>query len=292
MSQSLKRSDTMNDPVKARRLKWFGYSLLLCVVLLFASYLAAIRVSYTGRGIQTFRTRLTFENYVFVEADDSLYIIDETYVDLKGEFWNHVVHSGERKTFDVNRMEKPYQFFEHTYFFPHCDVAKLTKENPLVKKINEIEKSYNISAPSIEIGSLKIPETLELKEIVKYSQAFDDAMRWVIEKTLRWNEFLDGYLPAQKRDVKDLLQIKVKIQCLFNNIKSDSSIHGQIKFTRNEVLLKVDELQGHEVHHFWTWENNISSQVLRQIMLSLQTIAEIAKRAHSAKSDKVTPVIQ
>ena len=41
---------------------------------------------------------------------------------------------------------------------------------------------------------------------------------------------------------------------------------------------KMEELKGNSTDLFWTWDDNISSAVLKQIIGSLKTIAYIAKR--------------
>ena len=86
----------------------------------------------------------------------------------------HVVRDGEQIQFDVDHMEKPYDFFQEKYFFPHCDANKLTTENPLVEKLREIEQSCNFSAPDFEIESLKIPRELAFEDVPLYSEALDD----------------------------------------------------------------------------------------------------------------------
>ena len=78
------RTNGFNDPVKARRLKCFAYCLAICCMLLISVYLVII-TGYTGKGIRTFQMKIDFQTYVFVEADDVRYVIDETYNTLNGK---------------------------------------------------------------------------------------------------------------------------------------------------------------------------------------------------------------
>ena len=55
----------------------------------------------------------------------------------------------------------------------------------------------------------------------------------------------------------------------------------------------MEELKGNSTDLFWTWDDNISSAVLKQIIGSLKTIARIAKReknvVHIANREKRLP---
>ena len=246
-------------------------NLPICILFCTVVYYILIQACNPGIGVSQFVNPIPLNAYIFIESDNNRYVIDEVYVTFGGGIWFHVVRKGIKLNFDIKSMEKPYKYFRR------CDIKQLKEDGGLIQKIKEVEQSYNKSFFEFEITSLKIPKELELKKVKKYSQAFNQALEWILEKVLRWNDFTNGYLSHKLRNIEDILQLKVEIQCILNSIDGNRSrSENLVRFNEDEVYEEVGKRFTSRML-YWTWDDIISFSVLHQIRKSMEIIAEKVK---------------
>lgn len=185
-------------------------------------------------------------------------------------------------------MERPYRYLTR------CNIKTFTKNNRLIRQLSQLEKSYNKDHETLQIDSLKIPRDLELAKMKLYSEAMQDALKWIIEKALVWNDFINGYMPSNVRKIDELIKLKLEIQCLFKAIRSNESLSSDYTapiFRKYDVFDEIRLKHETSPKLYWSWDHLISYSLLRQIRLSLETLAEKLNNKKSRKIAEISTIV-